>query len=323
MDRSRTMHVKKLAYWFIYGLLMLFLSMSGLEIIYRYQLVDFYKAELKALNSEAELTSSSVDLLVFGDSFAASPGGFVDQLKEQFPDKTIINAGLVGTGIKQHVSIATKRMNRFKPKSILYQVYEGNDLLDIQYPIDWQKQTVARNIYWLVSSTFTIVPFINYRLRGLKTSSTPQRKASGKRAYSARTKMFLKANPSYIQDINQLTNGMDKAFDRWVRYWKKLEKKCHHVNTQILLIPHGHQISRRYINRYQDFANIPYDSLACPSTFYAKIQETAGDNFPIIDPCEALHKADSIQAVYFDFDPHLNTFGHSILTKEIVKAYQW
>lgn len=77
-----------------------FITLVLLELSYRTYIIDFYRKELKNLNSESDLEKTNVDFLVLGDSFSANTVGYVSMLREKHPDKVIINSGVAGFGIK-------------------------------------------------------------------------------------------------------------------------------------------------------------------------------------------------------------------------------
>jgi hypothetical protein len=110
----------------------LIVSLCLLEIAYRYQIIDFYKLELQALNPDLEKEYTNGNVLIFGDSFSGFPNGYVEQLRQEYSETNFINCAIAGTGIRQHALFFDSRIKRFKPNQILYQFYVGNDLLDIK-----------------------------------------------------------------------------------------------------------------------------------------------------------------------------------------------
>ena len=83
------------------------------EVVYRYGVIDFYKAEIHALNPIENIESDTVDVLVFGDSFSASEDNYVDQLREKHKELTFLNLGIPGTGIKQVNTFARKKIRKY------------------------------------------------------------------------------------------------------------------------------------------------------------------------------------------------------------------
>ena len=79
------------------------------EVVYRYGVIDFYKAEIHALNPIESIESDTVDVLVFGDSFSALEHNYVDQLRDTHKELTFLNLGIPGTGIKQVNTFARKK----------------------------------------------------------------------------------------------------------------------------------------------------------------------------------------------------------------------
>jgi len=57
-----------------------------------------------------------------------------------------------GTGIFQTLMIAPGRLRRFHPSVLVYQIYVGNDLFDVRYPVSWRRLSIARNVYWTAAN---------------------------------------------------------------------------------------------------------------------------------------------------------------------------
>jgi hypothetical protein len=121
-----------------YLLFVLLVSLAVLEGLYRWQVVDTYSPELRTLNSPEDLSADSrPTVLIMGDSFTASSGSYAGILKQMVPQLRIINGGVSGTGVVQAEFMARHRFHAFHPSIFIYQIYVGNDLLDIRYPVNW------------------------------------------------------------------------------------------------------------------------------------------------------------------------------------------
>ena len=56
-----------------------------------------------------ELVSEQNKILVCGDSFSASPVSYVSVLRDSLSSYAVINAGIPGTGIRQHAPVLPGR----------------------------------------------------------------------------------------------------------------------------------------------------------------------------------------------------------------------
>ncbi|MEM6720213.1 MAG: hypothetical protein AAF611_12885 [Bacteroidota bacterium] len=67
-------------------------SLLLFEVLYRYSVINFYKAETAQLNNEADMANTSVDFLVFGDSFSATAKAihYIDALRVSNPEVSIV-----------------------------------------------------------------------------------------------------------------------------------------------------------------------------------------------------------------------------------------
>ena len=126
--RSAKQILKKFLRFGVYLSVLFISSLCLLELIYRFQIVDFYKTELETLNPNLHQDYPNGNVLIFGDSFSGFPNGYVEQLRVAYPETNFINCAIAGTGLKQHSLFYKSRIQEFNPKQILYQFYVGNDL---------------------------------------------------------------------------------------------------------------------------------------------------------------------------------------------------
>ncbi len=155
-----------------YLLFLLVVVLFLFEILYRYQVIDFYAVQLNALNSTEELESQKKKILLIGDSFSARPLGYVADLRKNDTTSTIINSSIPGTGIRQHNLILKNRLQLVQPDEVIYQFYLGNDLTDIEHPINYSENSVIRNLYWFLADSFLGLQFLNNQLARIKSSLT-------------------------------------------------------------------------------------------------------------------------------------------------------
>ena len=135
------------------------------ETIFRYQIIDTFSGELRSFNPAEVLDpdSTSDNLLIMGDSFTAHNGSYAAMLRTCQDEFPVINAGVSGTGVIEALITAPRRFDLAKPKVFIYQVFVGNDLFNIRYPINWQALSVVRNVYWTIAQRLRSVWYLNYR----------------------------------------------------------------------------------------------------------------------------------------------------------------
>ena len=115
----------KIKKFFVNTIIIGLLSLLLFEVLYRNSVIDFYKAETSHLNTESDLAKPSVDFLVFGDSFSATAASinYVDKLRENNPNVSIVNVSVPGIGIRQVNTFAKAKIKKHQPKAIVYQIY--------------------------------------------------------------------------------------------------------------------------------------------------------------------------------------------------------
>src|SRR6266705_4883245 len=146
-------------------LLSLGLALLVLEWVYRAQLVDTYRPELRTFNpAPVSAPDGKPALLVMGDSFTAGRTSYAGLLQDTLQEWRVINAAVSGTGVLQALYMAQNRFAQFHPAIFLYQVYVGNDLFDVRYPTNWRTISPVRNIYWLLANHLRVLSYLNYRL---------------------------------------------------------------------------------------------------------------------------------------------------------------
>ena len=149
------------------------LALLVLEWLYRLQLVDTYRPELHTFNPPQGLApDAKPTLLVMGDSFTAGRTSYAGILQDTLREWRVINAAVSGTGVLQALYMAPNRFAQFHPSIFLYQVYVGNDLFDIRYPLNWRTISLVRNVYWFLANHLRVIGYLNYRLRQVKETLT-------------------------------------------------------------------------------------------------------------------------------------------------------
>jgi hypothetical protein len=306
-----------------------------LEITYRWQLIEFYQPELKALNPLKPIVSGK-KVLVFGDSFSADQHSYVNLLRDSFPVYDFVNASISGTGIQETNLIAPDRIRAFKPEMVIYQVYLGNDLTDIQKPVNRKKISLSRNLYWLLSDKLFCLRFLNYRLAQFKYSLGMNVEVANLRAidqfnvdsYSQREKLFIKSNAAFISQTVLLAPQMEKVFDKYQQELMRFTNLLQEQNIPLLVVfvPHCTQVNATYRNRFALLGADMKDSVALSTydyPFYNRIKEKliTYPNVSVVNPLPYLGQNEQENnPLYFANDIHLTPQGQKQLGTYMCQA---
>jgi hypothetical protein len=295
-----------------------------LELIYRYQLIEFYNPELRGLNPRLSQELPKGNVLVFGDSFSAHPESWVKYLREAYPQYNFINASVPGSGILQHELFFRKRLREFMPVAIIYQFYNGNDFLDIRHPVNFKTLSLSRNLYWILSEKLLISQYINKRLANLKPHTQTIMElhdvSYSKFKYNKRTVKYFTGDPWYLSGSIMLADNKTDIYKQWRDKFVALQHEVpDSVPVYLLVIPHCAQVHDVYQSRMKELGG--YFDPDIMAQDYPLIKQLGLDlkHVGIIDPLPFFQELESegIQ-LYYSNDPHLNNTGQKYLGKYMV-----
>lgn len=284
-----------------------------LEGIYRWQWIDFYKAEWKYQNQDVHTGNHGI--LVLGDSYSADQNSWVHVLKSADSTRSVWNAAIPGIGTETHRLLVKSRLQRTHPQIVILQLYVGNDLYDICKPINWSSLHFLRNCYWSLSNHFRFLGFANYRL-GLQKADVqvhPNFKSETDfsiNTYDTRTKIYIQADPFFPQNMIDLNENTGKLFDRLLTHIQEIKKNLDDsTQLKILIIPHCTQIHPRYVSNYKLLgAAVKWPN---GNSWVKKFSELG---YSVLDPTYFFSSLESLNTpVYFQNDIHLNAFGQQKL----------
>ena len=296
-------------------LLVLFLVLCILEVSYRYQWIDFFRTEFKALNKEID--SNKQNIIVFGDSFTAYPNGYIEHLREAYANYNFINCALSGSGPYEMELMASGRISEYPPKFVIYQMYVGNDLTDINPPVNWSELSLARNTYWSLKGYFQILGLFSRRLSGIQSDFDPAalRQDTAQfdpKLYSPRTKMMIRADKNYIQKCVNLKGEYRDAMEDCkssIEYLRDILPK--ETKIYVVIIPHFSQVTEEYRDKYAQLSGHKTSQKA-NYPFYRAIKSIKGVR--VLNPLSEFRFFEKKgMQLYFSNDPHLNEEGHRIL----------
>jgi len=310
-----------------------------LNLVYTSGFIDFYAPELNFLNSKNDLSGGNDKdtILIMGDSFTAGNGNYPNILRNLFPHYRIINSGIPGTGIIQAEIIGKKRIAQFKPKVFIYQIYTGNDLFDIRYPVNWKNISFVRNLYWLVANRLPVVSYINYRLGQLMATE-----AGGYIKYSTSKSFYKEAAEFSVKSYTKHDITCNIADDKLINDTILLEgKRKNDFNTLvaklnillnylpprckkiIVVVPHMSQLNKLYLDRAVQLGANFSETNKILETEYPLVRQLH-EKFPdvvIINPLIPFRNTvRNGMEVYYINDAHLNSNGQKILS-DIIASY--
>ena len=301
--------------------IILLLALLLFELCYRYSIIDFYKSEVETLEGK----NQEVDYLVFGDSFTAATPSYVNFLSQN-TQATYVNSGVSGIGIAQINTFANKRIQEYEPKHIIYQVYVGNDLIDIVPLTNWKTLPFLRNVYHTVSSRLRSISYLNYKLSGFASKKRSQKiralhTSFSPEQYDARTQLYLKADPYYIAKSIRITADFEARYHKWVKGVQQfLDNIPEDTAVTIIFIPHSVQLNNTYQTRLEQVGAHFQDSVSIQQDNYPFFERAVHDfaaypNLQFLNPLAYLQEKDSIQPLYYENDIHFNQKGQEVLAE--------
>ncbi len=308
-------------------LLLLFIAL--LELFYRNQWIDTYKRELNALNPVEFPANPKKRVLVMGDSFSAATNSWVDVLRKRHSDWQIVNSAVPGTTILQANLMLENRLSDFKPDLLIYQIYVGNDLFDLRYPLNWGEIGFFRNLYWATANRIRSLAWFNYALGQFKRSVALPDFQQGKvdegefdpAKYSERERLYLKAEPGMIENQVLLKEGREIDM---VKYggllsefiYTALEADCKVV---LMVIPHCSQVHPRYLER-MELLGAKFGEQAAMATeeypFLRELRAIADDKAEILNLLPVMQEREAAgHSMYYLHDAHLNDAGQAVVAE--------
>ena len=327
-------------------LLNLGLPLLVLEWVYRTQMVDTYRPELHAFNPAPVLADDHrPTLLLMGDSFTAGRTSYAGLLQETLQEWRVMNAAVSGTGVLQTVSMAPRRFAQFHPAIFLYQVYVGNDLFDVRYPINWRTISPVRNIYWLLANHLHVIGYLNYRLSHLSAApSASQRQALAVGVttaavaaaenpeafavehYDARVKTYVRAEPALVEDSILVQNQRQQDYAVFREQLEKLLTFCKQevCRAYILVISHICQVDEAYLahmNQLGAHFTTPAALRLADYPFLVGLRKrfAAWSHVQVLNPLPMLREERAKHAVHYANDEHLNPRGQQALAAFLVQ----
>lgn len=286
-----------------------------LEMAYRFQWVDFYRAEWSYLNREVQVDVKNDKILVFGDSFSSDSISWVNQFRENSKNTCVYNASMPGVGVETYDVLFDKRVSEVQPDLVLIQLYVGNDVYDYNKPVRWGEFSLSRNLFWSTSNLFRSLNFINYRLGQVSSDisllDSKENLSFDTSTYASRTKLFIRHIEEYPYESIFLQNDCASEFDKISSKLLDFKERIGKKKMFVIVVPHCAQVDELYRDRYKDMGAIT------PSKDFTKniwVEELTELGLNVIDPLPRFQMLESEEIrLYYENDPHLNERGQKEL----------
>jgi hypothetical protein len=326
--------LRKLRDLIIYLFFLCFSVLLLLEVCYRFYVVDFYKGNLIGLNSEEDLMpiQDRSTVLVLGDSFSADTNSYIKHLRKALPNHRIINSAVPGTSIRQHRLMAKRRIKRFEPEILIYQIYVGNDLLEYRHPTSGGHISFLRKLYWWLADRLLVAGYINAKLPQLKAVfvADPNPGLGAKLSadfaiekYNRRSLMQFQIEPGLLENTVLLQGERGVDFRAYVREVAALlDDAPADCSIVIMVMPHCAQLGTPYLERMEKLGAVFADQPAFLDVdypfFYELNRTLAKDGRQFFNALAFLRKNEQGHFFYYDNDPHLNPTGQQRVGEALV-----
>lgn len=299
-----------------------FIFLLALEVVYRYNWFDFYSNEIELLNAPTKNKKSSTTILVLGDSFTASINSYVSSLNDSLSDVRFINSGVPGFGIQEIATLTSGRIEEYKPDAVILQLYVGNDLIDLQRPVNWSTVSLPRNIYWSLADHFLSIRYINYKLGQFKEGTalaTEQTKTKlnsvfDSAHFSTREKILIAADPSYLRKSILASEDFAPRYNEYANYLDEVTSMCESkkIPMYIVLIPSACQVTKSY-QEHEEELGASFGLTNMQDTlypFFIKLLNKLEGRATVLSPLSYFQELEgSGIPLYFQNDIHLNATG--------------
>jgi hypothetical protein len=266
--------------------------------------------------------------LVFGDSFSATAKeiNYIDKLKQKNPAASFVNVSVPGIGIRQVNTFAKEKIKQHQPKAIIYQIYVGNDLIDVNHLWSLDRFSLARNLYWEASDHFLSLSYLNHKASMFSprvnsrtyTMATDEFKIE---YYDQRTKRFLQFDNAYIETMLTLQSPFKKRYEAWLEYMHTfLATVPEEIPVYLVWIPHCTQVNSYYMNNIKALGATFTNADRIQQNMYPFFAQATKDlkaytNVIQLNPLTTFQANDSeTNRLYFANDPHINDKGNKVLS---------
>ena len=269
-----------------------------------------YRISTKTDNNR---TIKDCDWLFLGDSYVQGAQVNYEQLfttvlYKSFPNKIILNAGISGLGIIDEYLLYKSLEKKLRPDKVFLVLCNFNDFMNVS------ENHLNYSDYLIDKSNFLRFILFDYKY------SNPQTLPLGRW-----TEPFFKDesdNTDYNVFFKKSSDKKIKDIENLKKYLKIFNDEVKKNNSQLVVIqiPTKEQVYYKYFDEVINSFKIDVKNLDmnAPNDI---LQKACIDNgIKLIDLREPFARSES--EVYFQFDEHLNQFGHKVIANEIVSKFK-
>jgi hypothetical protein len=248
------------------------------------------------------------DWLFIGDSYTQGAQVnfdqlYTSQLYKYFPDRIIVNYGVSGLGIPEELELYKYLYPKLKPTKVFLQLCNFNDFMNVHLSNKgWQSKLVE------ISDLYRFFYF-NLVYKG------PSELPIGRWAEPFCANEYENtSNNIFYKPSNSIKERDIQEFENYLIEFKK-ETIKNGVDLIIILIPTKEQIYYKFLQEVINGYHIDINDLdmSKPNRLLKRLTDSL--NIKFIDLYDSYTL--SPEQVFFDFDEHLNTVGHSITAKAL------
>ncbi len=253
----------------------------------------------------------SCDWLFLGDSYVQGAQVdcedlFSNKLFSYCPNKVIVNAGISGLGLIDEYNLYCKIGKNLHPKKVFVVICNFNDFMNVkENPIDFSDYLMDKS------------NFIRYLLFGFKYSN-PASLPLGRW-----TEPFYEdeeANIDYNIFYRKTSERKQKDIELFFKYLEQFKKEVTKDGAEFIVvqIPTKEQVYFKFFDEVIEAFRIDVKDLDMdyPNDLMSDASNKLG--FKLIDLRKTFAESDN--EVYYQYDEHLNSFGHEAMALEIYNA---
>ncbi len=262
------------------------------------------------LLSNPQNSLTNCDWLFVGDSFTQGAQVNYDEmfssiLYKDFPDKTIINAGMSGAGLYESLNYLKDEGRKLLPKRIFLQIGAFNDFYNIkERHAGWSEYLTERS---------DLYRYLQYQL--LDNPVLPLGRWT--EPFFDNPEENTKFNIFYKQSSDQKKSDI-RAFEDVIA---KFKKEAHAMGAElvILLIPSKEQVSDKMLSEVIKKFGIKTSELdmQAPNKLTKRVCDKLG--IPLIDLYDSFRNTDKFP--FFMLDEHLSIEGHKLIASELKRFF--
>lgn len=262
------------------------------------------------LLSNQEDSVTKCDWLFIGDSFTQGAQVnygemFSSIVYRDFPDKTIVNAGMSGAGLYESLNYLKNEGKKLKPKRVILQIGAFNDFYNIK----------ERHAGWseYLTEHSDLYRYLQYQI--LDNPVLPLGRWT--EPFFDNSEENAKFNIFYKQTSEEKATDI-KAFEEVIGKFKK-ETDAIGAELVVMLIPSKEQISDKMLSEVTTKFNITMAELdmQAPNKLTKRVCDELG--IPLIDLYNSFRNADKFP--FFMRDEHLSIEGHKLIASELKQFF--